>query len=56
MYRQMITRLKRGNTKGVFSNAKPIYIVTLIDFIPYLRENKLKGLMNCLKNYISRTL
>lgn len=42
MYRQMITRLKRGNTKGVFSNAKPIFIITLIDFIPCLRENKLK--------------
>lgn len=42
MYRQMLTRLKRGNAKGVFSNAKPIYIVTLIDFIPYLPENKLK--------------
>lgn len=42
MYRQMITSLKRGNTKGVFSNAKPIFIISLIDFIPHLRENKLK--------------
>lgn len=42
MYRQMFTHLRRGSTKGVFSNAKPICLITFIEFIPYLRENRLK--------------
>lgn len=38
LYRQMITSMKRGNTKGVFSNAKPIFFLSIIDFIPQMKE------------------
>ena len=33
MYRQMFLSLRRGNTKGVYSNAKPIFLVSLLDYI-----------------------
>lgn len=43
MYRQMFTSLKRGNIKGVFSNAKPIFIITLLDLIDHhFRNNAIK--------------
>ena len=38
LYRQMVTSLKRGNTKGVFSNAKPIFLLSIIDYIPQMKE------------------
>lgn len=41
MYRQMFVALKRGNSKGVYSNAKPILLITLIDYVPNLKSNKL---------------
>lgn len=45
-YRQMFCCLKRGNTKGIFSNAKPIFLITLIDYPKILLNNKLVWLDN----------
>ncbi len=42
LYRQMVVSLKRGNTKGVFSNAKPVFLISLIDYIPTLKHNKIR--------------
>lgn len=33
MYRQMFVSLRRGNSRGVYSNAKPIFLVSLLDYI-----------------------
>ena len=41
LYSQMFCRLKRGNTKGVFSNAKPIFLMTLLNYPSFLLNNKL---------------
>lgn len=38
-YRQLLVSLNRGNVKGVASNAKPIFVLSLIDFIPYTEKN-----------------
>lgn len=40
LYRQMFASIKRGNTKGVFSNAKPVFLISLIEIIPKHEENK----------------
>lgn len=40
LYRQMFASIKRGNTKGVFSNAKPVFLISLIEIIPSHEENK----------------
>lgn len=32
-YRDILQRTKRGNSHGVFSNAKPIFVITIIDAI-----------------------
>ena len=42
MYRQMFDRVKRGNYRGVVSNAKPILIISLIDYVIFVKENKFK--------------
>ena len=40
MYRQMFLSLKRGrNSCGTKSNAKPIFLISLIELIPLLRDN-----------------
>ena len=39
LYRQMFTSLKRGNSCGSVSNAKPVYLMTLIEIIPALKDN-----------------
>lgn len=39
IYRQMFASLKRGNYRGVFSNAKPIYLISLIDYLPNTSVN-----------------
>lgn len=41
MYRQLFVNLKRGNHKGVYSNAKPVFLITIIDYIMFMNENKL---------------
>lgn len=42
MYRLMFTSLRRGNTQGVYSKAKPVFLITLLDYIPLYEDNKLK--------------
>lgn len=42
LYRQMFCCLKRGNTKGVFSNAKPIFLITLLNFPSIVLKNRLE--------------
>lgn len=41
LYRQMFASIKRGNTKGVFSNAKPVFLISLIEKISAHKENKI---------------
>lgn len=56
IYRQMFASLKRGNHRGVFSNAKPIYLISLIDYLPALKENEFKcGDKAFLTTYLSNT-
>lgn len=38
MYRQMFASLRRGNIKGVYSNAKPVFLLSIIDFITHLKN------------------
>lgn len=38
----MACTLKRGNYRGNVSNAKPIYLITLIEIFPALKENLIK--------------
>ena len=38
MYRQMFASLRRGNIKGVYSNAKPIFLISIIDYITHLKN------------------
>lgn len=39
MYRQMFTSLRRGNTRGVYSNAKPIFLLSILDYIPLFKNS-----------------
>ena len=40
LYRQMFNALKMGrNASGQKSNAKPIFILSLIDFVPFSKQN-----------------
>lgn len=56
IYRQMFASLKRGNHRGVFSNANPIYLISLIDYLPALKENEFKwGDKAFLTTYLSNT-
>lgn len=41
LYRQMFISLKRGNTRGVFSNAKPVLLLSIIDNVKSFEENKI---------------
>lgn len=53
MYRLMFASLRRGNIKGVYSKAKPIFLLTLLDYIPLLGENKIKwGDKTYCENYL----
>lgn len=38
MYRQMFDSLRRGNIKGIYSNAKPIFLLSIIDYITHLER------------------
>lgn len=38
MYRQMFASLRRGNIKGVYSNAKPIFLISIIDYVTHLEN------------------
>ena len=33
LYRDILLKTKRGNNHGIFSNAKPIFVITIIDAI-----------------------
>lgn len=35
----MLKKISRGNYRGNFSNAKPIYVLTLIEIIEHLKKN-----------------
>lgn len=39
IYRDLFLRLSRGNHHGVFSNAKPLFILAIIDSIPNILYN-----------------
>ena len=38
MYRQMFASLRRGNIKGLYSNAKPVFLLSIIDYITHLEN------------------
>lgn len=43
LFRSMFIGLKRGNHRGVFSNAKPMFILAVIDSIPnILKTNRIE--------------
>lgn len=41
MYRQMFLTLRRGQTNGMPSNAKPIFILSIIESIPQYCQNRI---------------
>lgn len=41
MYRQMFANLNRGSNKGVYSNAKPIFLISIIDFVTVAKDNRI---------------
>lgn len=40
-YLDMCTSITRGNYRGVFSNVKPIFLLSLTEYIPFMTENKI---------------
>ena len=40
LYSEMVTKITRGNSRGQHSNAKPIFLISLIDFIPFVQKNE----------------
>lgn len=36
LYRSMFMTLKRGNGHGIFSNAKPLFVITILESIPHI--------------------
>lgn len=38
MYRNLFVSLKRGNYRGVVSNAKPIFLISLVDVAPFIKN------------------
>lgn len=41
MYRQMFANLNRGSNKGIYSNAKPIFLISIIDFVTVAKDNRI---------------
>ncbi|MCM1143030.1 MAG: hypothetical protein NC453_31070 [Muribaculum sp.] len=39
IYKTKLTSIKRGNFRGIVSNAKPIFLISLIEAIPYINDN-----------------
>lgn len=56
LYSELILKITRGNYRGVFSNAKPIYLLSIIDSIPNLQFNKFTTEFKLLKDLYSRNL
>lgn len=42
IYKELFFSLKRGNTKGVFSNAKPIFLLSIFDSINFNTTNEIR--------------
>lgn len=40
-YRIMLTSVKRGRSKVGYSKAKPLFLITLIDFVPFCKGNEI---------------
>lgn len=40
IFSELFSKITRGNYRGVFSNAKPIYLLSLIDLISVKQENR----------------
>lgn len=40
IYAEMMKKISRGNYRGNFSNAKPIFIISILDYIIFAKENK----------------
>ena len=42
-YKSILLNTKRGNSHGIFSNAKPIFVITIIDAIQegLIKENRI---------------
>ena len=40
-YKSIFIQIKRGNNRGVFSNAKPLFIISIIDYISkgFIKDN-----------------
>lgn len=51
IYRSMLTSIKRGNYRGVVSNAKPIFLISLIEAIPFIKDNMFDVDNYILKSY-----
>lgn len=41
IYRLMLTSVKRGRAKVGYSKAKPLFLISLIDFVPFCRGNQI---------------
>ena len=41
IYRLMLTSLKRGMARVGHSKAKPLFLITLIDFVPFCKGNQI---------------
>ena len=41
LYSEMTTKITRGNFRGQFSNAKPVLIISIIDYMPFMKGNKI---------------
>lgn len=42
IYRQLLTSVKRGRAVVGLSKAKPIFLISLIDYVPFLNENAIE--------------
>lgn len=40
IFSELFSKITRGNFRGIFSNAKPIYLLSLIDLIPVKTDNR----------------
>ncbi len=38
LYRNMFTSLKRGRYRGIVSNAKPIFLLSLLEAVPFIKN------------------
>lgn len=62
LYAEMFRKIKRGNFRGILSNAKPIYLLALIDYASQSNKNefsfsddKLKKVYNNQRDLLDKT-